>query len=74
MIDYEVVYSTHYFERELFLLKVADKTYAMVYKGSGLNGGPKGRVLPYSALKDSPVRFGEMRDGIVPGYIYKEFY
>lgn len=69
----EILYHTHYFERDLFLLNI-DNHYTMVYRGSGLNGGRKGKVLPYTWLKDSPSRFGEIRDGIVPGYIFKEFF
>lgn len=69
----EVLYHVSYFERELFLLDI-NGSYTMVYKGSGLNKGRKGRVLPFCWLKDELPRFSEAREGIIPGYIFKEFF
>jgi hypothetical protein len=73
-INIEVLHHFHYFERDLFLLKIDNDNYTTVYRGSGLNGGRKGRVLPYSSLHSGPLHFGDIRSGIVQGYIYKEFY
>lgn len=72
-VEYEVIHAVPYFQRELFLLKIENR-YTMVYKGSGLNGGAVGRVLPFHFLMDRQPRFGEARSGIVAGYIFKEFY
>jgi len=69
----KVIYSMVYFKRILFLLKIEDR-YTMVYKRSGLNGGKKGTVLPFFFLLDRLPRFSEARNGIVTGYIFKEFY
>lgn len=73
-MDIKVLYHVEYFERDLFLLQIDNKT-TMVYRRSGLHGkNTKGEILPFNWLKDSPVRFGEAREGIVPGYIFKEFF
>lgn len=69
----DILYHAHYFERDLFLLNI-DGAYTMVYRSSGLNGGRVGRVIPYNWLKDSPVRFSDAREVVVPGYIFKEFF
>ena len=72
-IKYKVIHSVYYFERELFLLEV-DGRYTMVYKSSGLNGGRKGRIIPFFYLLSDKPRFGDARNGINTGYIWKEFY
>lgn len=72
-IEYEIIHAANYFERTLFLLKMEDR-FLMVYKGSGLNGGAIGRVLPFHYLFDRLPRLGEAREGIVSGYIFKKFY
>ena len=72
-IQYKVIYSTYYFERELFIIEI-DGRYTMVYKSSGLNGGRKGRIIPFFYLLSGKPRFGDIRKGINTGYIWKEFY
>jgi len=72
-IKYEIIHAVHYFDRELFLLKIENK-YTMVYKGSGLNNGKVGRILPFFYLLDKKPRFGDAKKGIITGYIFKEFY
>lgn len=79
MLQYEIVHSQYYFERELYLLKISgemlDKDrFAMVYKRSGMNGGKKGHMLPFHYLQDTLPRFSDARNGVVPGYIWKKFY
>lgn len=69
----EVLYSVGYFERTLFLLKKDDK-YFSVYRSSGLNGGRKGRLIPFTCLLDRKPRFSEAMAGIITGYIFKEFF
>jgi hypothetical protein len=45
----------------------------MVYKGSGLNNGRKGRVIPFMFLFDRKPR-GLSEYSFPPGYIFKEMY
>ena len=71
MLNYKILYQEYYFERELFLIEI-DSKYTYVYRGSGLNGGSVGAVLPFSTLMDREPRLSETL--LVPGYIYKEFY
>lgn len=60
----EVVYSKHYFGREIFVVKLGNK-YTMVYKSSGLSGtGHKGNIIPFSFLDDN-------KDSWNPGWISK---
>ena len=74
MLDYKILYQEHYFDRELFLLEI-DGKHTYVYRGSGLNGGSVGAVLPFSTLMDrKPRGLSEIIGGLVPGYIFKEFY
>ena len=73
-IKYEVVFSMYYFKRELLILKISSKLfdkdrYTMVYKGSGLNGGDIGAILPFASLNTR-----KSISGPIVGYIYKEFY
>lgn len=72
-IKFKVIHSVYYFQRELFLLEI-DGRYAMIYKGSGLNGGKVNRILPFHLLQDTPPRFSDSMNGVVLGYIWKNFY
>jgi len=65
--EIDILYSTHYFERDLFVLNIDGKT-TMVYRSSGLNGGRKGRILPFMYL-NTHTSFSSPS----MGYIFKEF-
>jgi len=67
-MDIKVLYSVHYFERDLFVIEINGKR-TMVYRGSGLNGGRKGRILPFMFLNTRRTIRGP-----ILGYIFKEFY
>ena len=69
-MEYKVLAQVHYYNRELFALEIQGK-YAFVYRGSGLNGGKIGRVLPFSDIKKTKPR--GFSDEVL-GYIYKEFF
>lgn len=69
----KVLYSKEYFERDLFVLQINDKT-TNVYRSSGLNAGRKGRFLPFSKLFDRMPRFSEAIRGINVGWISKDFF
>jgi len=71
-MNIQVAYTKHYFERDLILLEI-DGKFTKIYKGSGLNGGKVGRILPYTRLHFGPIRMSDVRNGIIQGYIYKEF-
>jgi hypothetical protein len=72
-MNFKIVYKKYYFERELFVLEI-DKKYLLIYKGSGLNGGKKGRILPFNFLQSRRPRFSEARSGVCAGYIFKEIF
>lgn len=72
-MKFKILYQREYFERELYLLEINGK-YTKVYKSSGLNNGEKGRIIPFTTLMDHEPRFSEIRDGIVIGYIWKEYF
>jgi hypothetical protein len=73
-MNVQVLHHVRYFDRDLYLLQIDNNKYTKVYRGSGLNGGRKGRVLPFTHLQDVLPRFSEAREGIVPGYIFKRFF
>ena len=54
-MEYKILAQVHYYDRELFALEIQGK-YAFVYRGSGLNGGKIGRVLPFSDIKKTKPR------------------
>lgn len=60
----KVVYSKHYFGRNLFVVKLGDK-YTMVYRSSGLSGtGHEGNIIPFSYLDAN-------KNSYNPGWICK---
>ena len=69
-VDFKILDQMHYYQRELYVLEIDGKV-TFVYRGSGLNSGAVGRVLPFAYIKTSPPRgFSDM--GI--GWIAKEFF
>lgn len=72
-MKFRVLYSKNYIERDVFTILIDEKYFTNVYRSSGLNGGRKGRILPYSVLKSDRPSLGEMMSGISYGYIYKKF-
>lgn len=72
-LNIEVIHSIYYFQRVLFLLKINDR-YTMIYKGSGLNGGRVGKILPFFLLLEDKPTLSDARHNINTGYIWKEFY
>jgi len=72
-LSIKILYSVNYFDRDLFALSI-NGLHTMVYRASGTNGGRKGRIIPFTGLKDNLPRFSEAINGIGPGYIYKDFF
>jgi hypothetical protein len=66
-MEINIIYGTHYFDRELFILEI-DKKRTMVYRTSGNTGGRKGRILPFMFLNEE-----QSSDGLVIGHINKDF-
>lgn len=72
-MNIKVLYAVGYFDRTLFSLEI-DGEVTRVYRGSGLNGGRVGKILPYSMLMSRIPRLSEAMEGTIPGYIFKEFF
>lgn len=73
-MQYRILHQQHYYQRELFALEI-DGKYALVYRGSGLNGGKIGKVLPFSYIKTEMARgFSEAITGVGIGWIAKEVF